>query len=297
MNSLQKRSILLVLMLFMALKGLSQEKGPNYVEPSNEAAFWESIQMQGKELDSLVMWQEQVLLHTDKKTVNPKDHLFFKAYLLTGPNQLRVSASDVLKVEILDENGGLVGNQYHKIIDGAAEGSFVIPKGTAAGDYYLRAYTRWMLNYGPENFATSKITIKGKNTAAAKPMTFDQKVAFFPEGGNLVAGLDNRVVVKLEHPNEPATRHIFDNTGQVVATMKNFGKGLGVFRLRPQKEKSYYLKLNGKKMLLPEIADLGYTMELNAIDDEKVVVKVNTVETLKEETVYLRGKVNGRNFF
>ena len=77
--------------------------------------------------DSLLVWQEQLVLHTDKSVVSPKDHLFFKAYVLTGPEQVRVSASDVLKVELLDEEGVLIESQYHKIVNGTSQDPLKYP--------------------------------------------------------------------------------------------------------------------------------------------------------------------------
>ena len=88
-----------------------------------------------KTIDSLVLWKEQVALHLNKDVVMPRDILFFKAYMLTGPKHLRVSGSSVLKVELLDEKGELVKSQNHIIEKGTSIGSFEIPKKTAAGNY------------------------------------------------------------------------------------------------------------------------------------------------------------------
>ena len=115
--------------------------------------------MQSSARDSLYRWQENVVLHVNDLWVRPKDPIFFKAYVRTGPKQLRVSAGNVLKVELLDAAGELMTGQYHKIVNGASQGSLALPKSIQPGKYYLRAYTRWMLNFGPDKFAFKEITV------------------------------------------------------------------------------------------------------------------------------------------
>ncbi len=274
-----------------------QQSGPAITDQSLEDVFWESLQKTRAPKDSLVLWQEQVLLHTDKDILEPKEHLFFKAYVLTGPEQLRVSASDVLKVELLNENGQLVNSQYHKVVDGAAEGSFKVPKKTKSGKHYLRAYTRWMLNYGPENFAVKAISVrKGKLLSSVGNLDFGG-IEVFPEGGNLIVGLENRIAVGFEKLGETQISVVDENNNE-VAKVQHYGGGLGTFLLKPKVGERYSLLLNkGRKIPLPNSNAVGYTLRLNTIDDSKVVAKVASTKNLKDQDIYLRGRINGIKFF
>ena len=275
----------------------SQEHGPSQTEESLEEQFWESIQNEQAGLDSLVVWQEQVLLHVDKQNILPKDYLFFKAYVLTGPEQLRVSASEVLKVELLDENGELVQSQYHKIENGASEGSFMIPKKVKSGKHYLRAYTRWMLNYGPENFATKELEIRNKRGSLNRSNETNGNIQFYPEGNTFIAGLENRVAVKIEDYKGEKIG-VYDEQGNKVTHVQTYTEGLGTFRLQPNSSMNYFLQLeDGQRIPLPEVGATGYVMQVNPILNEKVVVKIAASEELKKQEVFLRGKVNGSNFF
>ncbi len=275
----------------------SQEHGPSQTEESLEEQFWESIQNEQAGLDSLVVWQEQVLLHVDKQNILPKDYLFFKAYVLTGPEQLRVSASEVLKVELLDENGELVQSQYHKIENGASEGSFMIPKKVKSGKHYLRAYTRWMLNYGPENFATKELDIRNKRGSLNRSNETNGNIQFYPEGNTFIAGLENRVAVKIEDYKGEKIG-VYDEQGNKVTHVQTYTEGLGTFRLQPNSSMNYFLQLeDGQRIPLPEVGATGYVMQVNPILNEKVVVKIAASEELKKQEVFLRGKVNGSNFF
>jgi len=265
--------------------------------PSLEDEFVEYPQIRDTALDSLRVWQEQVLLHTDKEILAPKDHLFFKAYMLTGPEQLRVSASNVLKMELLDTSGNLVESQYHQIVNGAAAGSFMVPKKIEAGKYYLRAYTRWMLNYGPENFATKEISILDKKRTPTAPNLNDRNIKVFPEGGNLVAGLENKIAVNLEG-FDTAQIHVVDENGKKVTEVQNYGNGVGTFLLTPQPSKEYSLEVGeGKRYSLATISEVGYTMQVNTINEKKAVVKITPTEDLRKQDVYLRGRINGISYF
>ncbi|MBT8285780.1 MAG: hypothetical protein HKO75_10435, partial [Flavobacteriaceae bacterium] len=116
----------------------SQAFGPNGFENSELDYYSGAIEDQISVRDSLFFWQEKIRLHTDKSHFLPGEVLFFRADVFTGPDQLRVSASEVLKVEFLNEKGELLLSQYHKIENGISAGSMEIPKKINEGAYYLR---------------------------------------------------------------------------------------------------------------------------------------------------------------
>ena len=296
-KAMKSRMLFLPLFLFFITMAKAQQFGPANNEQSLKEAFWESIQTQGTALDSLMVWQEQVLLHTDKDVLVPKDHLFFKAYVLTGPKQLRVSASDVLKIELLDEDGNLVDSQYHKISNGSAEGSLMIPKKAKSGKHYVRAYTRWMLNYGPENFATEEISIRDKRNNTMNTEITTEGIGIYPEGGQIIAGLQNRVAVSIKNHHSTQMK-VVDGNGGIVANVKDYGNGLGTFLFTPEDGKKYYLKLGaGKRVTLPDAGDVGYTIQLNTIGSENIVAKIAATDNVKKQDVFLRGRVNGISLF
>nr|WP_299343990.1 Plug domain-containing protein [Allomuricauda sp.] len=247
--------------------------------------------------DSLLFWREQIVLHTNKTSVVPKDHLFFKAFVLLGPQQFRSSVSNVLKVELLDENGKLVKNQYHKIIDGTSEGSMEIPKKMEPGNYYLRAYTRWMLNYGPEHFEVKKIQIGAANDVVKPKDKNEQRITFFPEGGQLISGMTNRVLVKIDQISS-ANLTVVNSKNQVVALIKNYGNGIGSFLFAPQKNEMYTVRLNDDQRIpLPKIQDIGYAIQASNLGKKSLLVQIERSPELTDQVMYLKGKANGITYF
>ena len=248
-------------------------------------------------VDSLGVWQEEIVLHIDKSELRPEDHLFFKAYVLTGPEQLRVSASEVLNVEILNEEGVLIESQYHKIIDGKSEGSIQVPRKIKDGNYYLRAYTRWMLNYGPESFAIKKIEISDEKNQSRLKLNNDPDILIYPEGGQLVHGLKQQVVVSLSNKDMARLAVVNDN-GKVVATIKNYGINLGAFMLEPLKGERYFIKLDDDRLIqLPKSQEMGYSLQVNNLDDDSVFSRIETSPERKDESIYLKGIAKGITYF
>lgn len=88
-------------------------------------------------------------------------------------------------------------------------------------------------------------------------------VEFFPEGGQLVAGVPNRVYYRARTVRgEPADVRavLVDGRGQQVATVS--GRGLGVFRFTPEPGMAYSLRLasHDEMLPLPEVHEFGVVL-------------------------------------
>lgn len=238
--------------------------------------------------DSLLEWQERIAIQLDKKAVMPKDLLFFKAYVLTGPKQLRVSASDVLKVELLDGKGKLIKSQNHKILSGQTHGSFEIPKKLKQGTYFFRAYTQWMLNYGAEQIALQKIQVGDFDRSS----TVD-KIQFYPEGGALVAGLENKLIIRIDG-NRIGNVQIVDVQDQSVSNVVRYGENIFSVLFKPEKENRYFLKFNnGLKYPLPPIQDSGYTLQVNTIEEDVFDLRILASPKFQNEILHVIGESKG----
>ena len=249
---------------------------------------------QTSDKDSLSIWRENVLLHLDNDSYKARENLFFKAFVLTGPNQLRVSASDVLRVELLNSEGNLLTDQYHKISDGTASGFVEIPKRLRPGTYFIRAYTRWMLNYGDENLPTKPIIISDSDSA--KPIKY-HSYTIRPEGGHFIYGLKNRAVVS-EINGQPIEGKVIDEVGNELAQVVHYGEGLATFNLTPQKGKSYFFEsVHGNRLKLSEPLDEGVLLQVNNLEKNKIKIRVTATDLLRQSTYYLRGVRNSTRFF
>lgn len=94
--------------------------------------------------------QEKVYLHMDNRSYFIGDTLFFKAYVFTANTHRLTRISQVLYVELLNEKGIEVDHKKLKIEGGLCDGSFILNDNYRTGYYEIRAYTRYMLNWGNE---------------------------------------------------------------------------------------------------------------------------------------------------
>ena len=92
--------------------------------------------------------QEMVFVHTDNTCYFLGDTLFYKAYVQRSDTGKPTNLSEVLYVELLNQDGYLVERQVLRLKGGQANSSFCLEDTLYAGFYELRAYTRWQLNFG-----------------------------------------------------------------------------------------------------------------------------------------------------
>ena len=94
------------------------------------------------------------------------------------------------------------------------------------------------------------------------------QVNFYPEGGDLVAGLENRVYVEAkDNKEQPVAMEgtVMLQGGSQVATFKTMHEGRGSFVFRPAAGKKYYLKATSgsgteKQYPLPQVKDKGIVL-------------------------------------
>ena len=100
---------------------------------------------------SVLPVQEKVYLHFDNNCYFLGDTIWYKAYVVLADDNSPEPLSRILYVELLNEQGYLMERQQLQINKlGQADGCFAICDTLFAGYYEIRAYTKWMLNFGYE---------------------------------------------------------------------------------------------------------------------------------------------------
>lgn len=104
-------------------------------------------------------YQEKVYLHTDKPYYYAGDQIFFKGYFAYGNSYLRDELSKVLHVELISGDRDIVIAKKFQIRDGIVVGDFYLEDSLSEEKYFIRAYTNWMRNYGPNQYFLQPISI------------------------------------------------------------------------------------------------------------------------------------------
>lgn len=92
--------------------------------------------------------QEKVYLHFDNTGYYVGERIWYKAYVLTSSTHSYSNYSRILYVELLSQEGQVLETQRLRIKDGTCHGFLELKPDYYAGYYEVRAYTRYMLNFG-----------------------------------------------------------------------------------------------------------------------------------------------------
>lgn len=180
--------------------------------------------------------QERIYIHYDKEVYLAGETVWFKAYLLAGFVPSDLSAN--FFIELINGNNQIILQKRFPILSGTAIGNLDLPDSMPAGNYLVRAYTPWMLNFD-EDFLYRKsffIYKPGeKNTTPVKDKP-PYQVHFFPEGGDIVNGVVNVVAFRAsDHQGLPVSINgrLLDETGNELTTFITLHDGMGTFGFLP----------------------------------------------------------------
>ncbi|MFA6590333.1 MAG: hypothetical protein WCS66_08360, partial [Bacteroidales bacterium] len=171
--------------------------------PSLSAAIEDSVYQQlasfvtNVEAFNRLYPQEKVYLHFDNTGYYVGERIWYKAYVLSSGTHQYSNYSGILYVELLSQEGQVLETQRLRIEDGSCHGSLELKPDYYAGYYEVRAYTRYMLNFG--NIAHSYE--KEKAAFFFRPEFADR---FHQESGTAFS----RVFPVYNSPTEPGGYHV-----------------------------------------------------------------------------------------
>lgn len=222
--------------------------------------------------------QERCYLHYDKATYSPGETIWFKAYLMNG-----VNAADESKnfyVDWTDEKGNLISHNVHPVVDATSNGSFEIPATYNGRFLHVKAYTKWMLNFDSSFLYNKDIKLLSLLSSKAKKDSVTTSLRFFPEGGDIVAGVMNRVAFKSNDQwGKPVLIRgiIEDEKGAKIDSIKVQHDGMGTFMLLPEKNNSYTAKWKDERGVtrtakLPAVKPTGVSMQVTLQEGKRQLV-------------------------
>ncbi len=103
--------------------------------------------------------RDHVEAFTDRNIYVVGESIQFRAdYIVEGVDQ-GTQWSAVLYVDLISASGKSVSKGKFLLSEGMASGILQIPSGILTGNYYLRCYTRWMRNTGPQAYSYTPLKI------------------------------------------------------------------------------------------------------------------------------------------
>ena len=235
-----------------------------------------------------VVPQEKVYLHFDNMGYFENETLWFKAYVTRTDNGHPSDLSKVLYVELLNPTGDVLQTLKYPIDSlGMSHGEMKLDTILGSGLYEVRAYTRYMTNWGTNAVFSRVIPVfktpkqEGDySDLTIVPIPYHQRlpnrrepmdtlyvkvvddglythdlnktisVNFYPEGGDLIVGKRCRVAMLAVDDNgnpHKGNGFVMNEKGDVLASVQTDTLGRGCFELVPDTGKLTFQMRNLKK--------------------------------------------------
>lgn len=159
-------------------------------------------------------------------------------------------------------------------------------------------------------FVVSEIELEKKVSAThVFPVTIQYTTAdvqFFPESGDLVAGMPTRIAFKAIGENGLGVQvkgSVLDEHDQPLADFESVHAGMGSFTLTPEEGKKYQAKVtfpNGetKNFPLPEVKSSGYVLSVYPQEgSDTVLVRIMSSADRLKQPVQLVAQLDGEIFY
>ena len=246
--------------------------------------------------------QEKVYVHMDNTSYYQGDKIWFQCYVVTADKNEPTNLSKTLYVELLNPEGDVIEKHTLPIVDGRCHGDFsLVHLPFHSGFYEVRAFTRYMINFGDETIFSRVFPVFDQPEVAGdyteRKMThmksIDAKyrvireiekreksvnVRFYPEGGNMVAGLPSHIAFEATNSNGTPIKiegKIVSAKGDEVATFDVRHEGRGSFIYTPTIGDKAEVKYGNKK----------FSIELPKIQEQGIVINVDNISS--QDSVFI----------
>ena len=261
--------------------------------------------------------QEKVYLHFDNTGYFKGEYIRFKAYVTRCDTEQRTDLSHVLYVELVNPSGDVVERRKLKIVNGEADGDIRVDSIQTTGFYEVRAYTRYMANWGTHacfsrvfpifkapkhegdysRLELDKIsyqkrlpnTRKDEDSVIVDTYTHAMTMRFYPEGGDMVEGLTSRVAFTVsdeEGGHVKTDGYIEDDRKNRVCAIETDELGRGIFSLRPESGRKYFAVVNNhkgkeKRHELPAARQEGAVLSLDMLGEIDITATIDASEGMQ----------------
>ncbi len=266
-----------------------------------------SIQAQSGFIDSLQKkfgqyrldhLQEKIFVHSDKDFYLTGEILWFKVYNVDAAFHQPINISKVAYVEIINKEKKAVFQTKIVLNEGIGNGSIVLPSYLASDNYIFRAYNNWMKNFSAGFYFEKLITVVNpvrKPDWPVEDSTGAYEVRFFPEGGNLVYGIQSKLAFRVSDRSQKGIDcrgMLVNQKNDTIVSFTSLKFGMGQFSFTPLYGNTYKALIisdNGRagEHYLPVIYNQGYVMRLSDSGKERLKITVDVGGTVPRNLVYL----------
>ena len=247
---------------------------------------------------------EKVYIAHDRAYYAPGDTIWCQAYLVGGRTHLNFDAEPILFVDWYNPLGICTRSMSVKIKEGGA--AFEIPTDLrdTTGIYQLRAYTQYQRNFD-EAFRFQKTIFVSNEIpeTESERQVADFTVQFFPEGGDAIEGMRNKIAFKaLDDQGEAIEMEgiLRYKNGETLQAVKSVHAGIGVFFWIPEPGKDYEFVVTyqgiDRSFELPKALSKGYLLAANNRGEDFFELSIQASPGMSLKGLELLGHLRGQVF-
>lgn len=230
--------------------------------------------------------KERAVMTIDRDLFLCGEDIVFNAYMYDANWFLPLSLSSILYVELYNQDNAVISNGKYLITNGKCSGSLPVPRTVISDNYYLRAYTNYMKNFGMQNFYLRKLKIINpfydlSIYSAANPLPDVINCKTHPEAGILITGIKSQLVCRVSNSQNKGLQvnaRVVDSDSTVITDFTTSENGFANFDLTPEKNKLYFIEITGENYhsVFPVQKPLhsGTTFSTDITDDNSLKVTI-----------------------
>ncbi len=247
---------------------------------------------------------EKLYIQTDKPYYSAGENIWLKGFLVNAITHRPLDLSNYIYVELTNRKGEIVNHiKIKRDSVSGFNGYFKLKPKMDAGDYSIRAYTKWMTNSNPDFFFEKTIEIVSpipddsmagqaqrdaiEAAKTAKEKREDKKEAkdpdkkleydlqFFPEGGALIAGVPQMIAFKAlaeDGLSMEVKGYIYNSKNERIAEFATVHQGMGMVQMIVPEGDQFYAKATSSE-------GLSKQFNLPLATSKEVSLKVSRVGT------------------
>ena len=249
-----------------------------------------------------------VYLLPSKEISETGEDLWFKAYLINSQTLAPSNRSHTLYLQLRTASDSVVWSEKYPLVSGRSNGHIYIGTEWPQGEYFMEGYTKTSFSSDSsqailprrirvvdrvsqmDNISKQEI----KNYANQK-LYSKHRFDLFPEGGNLIYGINSVVAFKATYGNglpEDVSGIILED-GKAIGEFKTLHDGMGYFSLTPKLGKEYKVFLDDCRTIsFPTIERQGISLRVSENDAKGLCLLVSSSEDAPQD-FSITAKQNG----
>lgn len=249
-----------------------------------------------------------VYLLPSKEIAETGEDLWFKTYLINSQTLAPSDRSHTLYLQLRTVSDSVVWSEKYPLDMGRANGHIYIGTDWSQGEYFMEGYT--MSSFSSDS---SKAILPRRILVVDRVMQMDSiskreiknyanqklyskhRFDLFPEGGNLIYGINSVVAFKATYGNglpEEVSGMILED-GKAIGEFKTLHDGMGYFSLTPKLGKEYKVFLDDCRTIsFPTIERQGISLRVSENDAKGLCLLVSSSEDAPQD-FSITAKQNG----